>query len=118
MLTLFKRLIKSSLQVPLKLARQNYHFAKFYYMYEKGRELKQFSGPPLIIYQMGKVGSSSIRNSLFRCGDPSTRLVLMSHEFFPIRNRDLSRIDIEPEYRDDVIREIEHDRRVFQQFPL
>jgi hypothetical protein len=67
---------------------------------------------------MGKVGSSSIRNSLFRCQDPRTRLVLMSHEFFPIRNRDVSRIDIEPEYRDDVIREIEHDRRVFQQFPL
>jgi hypothetical protein len=65
---------------------------------------------------MGKVGSSSIRNSLFRCPDPRTRLVLMSHEFFPIRNRDLERIDIEPQYRDRVIREIEHDRRVFQQF--
>jgi hypothetical protein len=73
---------------------------------------------PILIYQMGKVGSSSIRNSLFRCQDPCTQLVLMSHEFFPIRNRDLRRIDIEPEYRDDVIREIEHDQRVFQQFGL
>jgi hypothetical protein len=73
---------------------------------------------PILIYQMGKVGSSSIRNSLFRCQDPGTRLVLMSHEFFPIRNRDLARIEIEPEYKDYVIREIEHDRRVFRQFPL
>ena len=72
---------------------------------------------PILIYQMGKVGSSSIRNSLFRCPHPATRLVLMSHEFFPIRNRDVRRIDIEPEYRDYVIREIEHDRRVFEQFP-
>jgi hypothetical protein len=73
---------------------------------------------PILIYQMGKVGSSSIRNSLFRCQDPRTRLVLMSHEFFPIRDRDLRRINIEPEYRDYVSREIEHDRRVFEQFPL
>ena len=73
---------------------------------------------PILVYQMGKVGSSSIRNSLFRCQDLGTHLVLMSHEFFPIRNRDLGRIDIEPEYRDDVIREIEHDQRVFAQFPL
>ncbi len=73
---------------------------------------------PILVYQMGKVGSSSIRNSLFRCQDPSTRLVLMSHEFFPIRNRDLRRIEIEPEYRDYVIREIEHDRHDFEQFPL
>jgi hypothetical protein len=33
-------------------------------MYEKGRELKQFSGPPLLIYQMGKVGSKSVKKSL------------------------------------------------------
>ncbi|MBM3779475.1 MAG: hypothetical protein FJW23_14770 [Acidimicrobiia bacterium] len=70
---------------------------------------------PILVYQMGKVGSSSIRNSLFRCEDPRTRLVLMSHEFYPIRKRDLSRIRIEPEYRDHVIREIEHSRRVFRQ---
>jgi hypothetical protein len=71
---------------------------------------------PILVYQMGKVGSSSIRNSLFRCPDPRTRLVLMSHEFYPIRNRDPSRIQIEPEYRDHVMREIEHDRQVFEKF--
>jgi len=42
----------------------------------------------------------------------------MSHEFFPIRNRDLSHIDIEPEYKDFVKLEIEHDQRVFQSFSL
>jgi Putative capsular polysaccharide synthesis protein len=73
---------------------------------------------PILVYQMGKVGSSSIRNSLFRCQDPRTRLVLMCHEFFPIRNRDPGKIDIEPEYKEYVVREMEHDRRVFEQFTL
>jgi hypothetical protein len=67
---------------------------------------------------MGKVGSSSIRNSLFRCQDPRTRLVLMSHEYFPIRNRDPDRIAIEPEYRDMLLREIAHDQQVYEQFSL
>jgi hypothetical protein len=69
---------------------------------------------PILVYQMGKVGSSSIRNSLFRCADPRTSLVLMSHEFFPVRHRDPNRIDIEPEYRRHVMQEIEHDKRVFE----
>jgi len=73
---------------------------------------------PILIYQMGKVGSSSIRNSLFRCRDPRTRLVLMSHEYFPIRDRDPDRIDIEPVYRDMLEREIAHEQRVYQQFTL
>ena len=73
---------------------------------------------PILIYQMGKVGSSSIRNSLFRSHDPLTRLVLMSHEYFPVRNRDLNQIEIEPEYRDMLAREITHDRHVFERFSL
>jgi hypothetical protein len=73
---------------------------------------------PILIYQMGGVGSSSIRNSLFRSNDPRTRLVLMCHEFFPIRNRDLDRIVIEPEYRGYLAWECDHDRRVFEQFSL
>ena len=71
---------------------------------------------PILIYQMGKVGSSSIRNSLFRCSDPTTRLVLMSHEFYPIRNRDIGRIKIDAELQPHVIREIEHDRQVYTKF--
>ncbi|MCA9215076.1 MAG: hypothetical protein KDB27_18535 [Planctomycetales bacterium] len=72
---------------------------------------------PILVYQMGKVGSSSIRNSLFRCRDPRTKLVLMSHEFFPIRDRDLTRIKIEPEYWDYVVEEFEQDKRAFESFP-
>lgn len=73
---------------------------------------------PVLIYQMGKVGSSSIRNSLFRSQDPRTRLVLMSHEYFPVRHRDPERIGIESEYRDMLAREIAHDQQVYQQFSL
>ncbi len=73
---------------------------------------------PVLIYQMGKVGSSSIRNSLFRCQHPRLRPILMSHEYFPIRNRDPNLIPIEPEYRKLLEREIAHDLRVYQQFPL
>ncbi len=68
---------------------------------------------PILVYQMGGVGSSSIRNSLFRNRDPRTRLVLMSHEFFGVKDRDPAEIDIELEYEDKIIREIEHDRLFF-----
>ena len=73
---------------------------------------------PILIYQMGKVGSSSLRNSLFRCPDPRTRLVLMSHEYFPVRNRNPDRIAVEPEYRDMLAREIAHEQHVYQQRSL
>jgi hypothetical protein len=63
----------------------------------------------ILIYQVGKAGSSSIRNSLFHCLNPRTRLLLMSHEYFPIRNRDPDLIAIEPEYQDMLAREIAHD---------
>lgn len=75
-------------------------------------------GDPILIYQMGKVGSSSIRNSLFRCPDPRTRVVLMSHEYFPVRNRDPELIAVEPEYRDMLAREIAHEQHVYQQRTL
>ena len=68
---------------------------------------------PILIYQMGGVGSSSIRNSLFRCRDPRARLVLMSHEFLGVKDRDPAEIDIEPEYEEYITREIEHDRLFF-----
>lgn len=64
---------------------------------------------PILIYQMGKAGSSSLRNSLFRCRDPRTKLVLMSHEFFPIRHRDIQQLEFDNEYRDAVLAEIAHD---------
>lgn len=73
---------------------------------------------PVLIYQMGGVGSSSIRNSLFRSRDPRTRLVLMSHEFFGVKDRDPAIIEIEPELQGRVVREIEEDRRFFSALPL
>lgn len=73
---------------------------------------------PILVYQMGKVGSSSIRNSLFRCRDPRTRLVLMSHEFLPVRDRDPASLELDPELRDYVAREVEHDRRVYDALSL
>jgi hypothetical protein len=63
-MTVLKDIVKRSLGRPLGLAQRNYRFAKFYYMYQKGKELKRFSGSPLIIYQMGKVGSKSVKRSL------------------------------------------------------
>ena len=64
---------------------------------------------PILIYQMGKAGSSSLRNSLFRCQDPRTKLVLMSHEFFPIRHRDINQLEFDNKYRAGVLAEIAHD---------
>jgi hypothetical protein len=48
----------------LALAQKNYYFAKHYYIFLKSRELKQYKGPPVIIYQMGKVGSKSVKKTL------------------------------------------------------
>jgi hypothetical protein len=42
----------------------------------------------------------------------------MSHEYFPVRNRDPRLIAIEPEYRDMLVREIVHERHVYQQRSL
>jgi hypothetical protein len=73
---------------------------------------------PILVYQMGKVGSSTIRNSLFRCSDPTTKVVLASHEFFPPRERQMWRIIIDPEYREAVLAESESDRRLYAGLPL
>lgn len=42
----------------------NYHLAKFYFHYKLRRADKRFSEPPLLVYQMGKVGSKTVINSL------------------------------------------------------
>jgi len=80
--------------------------------------LRLSSVPPILVYQMGKVGSSSVRNALFRSRDPRTALVFMSHEYFPVRDRRVEDFDVEPRYRAGVEYEIEHDRRVYRSFPL
>lgn len=48
----------------LTLAQKNYSFAKFYYMFRCRAELKRHCRAPVIVFQMGKVGSTSIKRSL------------------------------------------------------
>ena len=46
------------------LLEKNYHSAKALYMYQLGQSQRKFKRTPILIYQMGKVGSSTIRSSL------------------------------------------------------
>ena len=48
----------------LALAQRNYSFAKSYYMFRRRAELRRHERPPVIVFQMGKVGSTSIKRSL------------------------------------------------------
>lgn len=48
----------------IRLADRNYYFAKAHYMRELRRKQEQHIAPPLVLFQMGKVGSSTIRKSL------------------------------------------------------
>lgn len=48
----------------MELADRNYYLAKTRYHYRLHRKQKQYSGSPLIVFQMGKVGSQSIYRSL------------------------------------------------------
>jgi hypothetical protein len=48
----------------LELAQKNYYFARYWYVYKRRRELQRYNGPPIIVFQMGKVGSKTISKSL------------------------------------------------------
>jgi hypothetical protein len=75
------------------------------------------SEPPVLVYQMGKVGSSSVRNALFRSRSKATRMVFMSHELLPIRKRDPGAIEIDEELRPAVLSEIADAKRMFGELP-
>ena len=75
------------------------------------------SAPPVLVYQMGKVGSSSVRNALFRSRSKATRMVFMSHELLPIRRRDPDAIEINEELRPALLREIEDAKRLYGELP-
>ena len=47
-----------------KTAQMNYHTAKFYFHFLLSRQIHGALHPPLLIYQMGKVGSKSVLESL------------------------------------------------------
>jgi hypothetical protein len=67
---------------------------------------------PILVYQMGKVGSSSIRNTLLRLG---LHPVLHLHTFSPLREKKAGDVDVEAELAPMVAREIENARAVFSQ---
>lgn len=66
--------------------------------------------PPVLVYQMGKVGSSSIRNSLLLHG---VRPVLHFHSFLPVRDFDAATAPVDDAHRDDLRKEIAQERRAF-----
>ena len=51
-------------QIIRQLLRTNSHLARAYYHRELDRRSLQYEEPPLLLYQMGKVGSKTIRRSL------------------------------------------------------
>lgn len=65
---------------------------------------------PIVVYQMGKVGSSSIRNALLLRG---LHPVLHLHTMSPLREKRVESVEIDAELRDALRREIEHARAVF-----
>ena len=83
-----------------------------YYAANIGTRLRQHV--PILVYQMGKVGSSSIRNSLLRSRAKQTHLVLMSHEFYPVRRRRIDTLKIDSEDRNAVEREITHAKQSYR----
>lgn len=71
--------------------------------------------PPILVYQMGKVASSSVRNSLLLHG---VGPVLHLHSFHPLRERRVEEIEIEEDLRQSVSEEIAHARKVFDEASL
>jgi len=65
---------------------------------------------PIVVYQMGKVGSSSIRNTLLLRG---LHPVLHLHTMSPLREKEIESVAIDEELKDALRREIDHARRVF-----
>ena len=47
-----------------RLSRSSYHLCKAFYQYELERSFRSKTKSPILIYQMGKVGSSTIKKSL------------------------------------------------------
>ena len=46
------------------LFQKNIHLARMYYFYRRNQEARQLGGSPVLLYQMGKVGSKTIQRSL------------------------------------------------------
>jgi hypothetical protein len=76
------------------------------------------SSTPILIYQMGRGGSSALRNSLMRNPTRETNLVFHFHDFFPIRKMNPERLAIETTYLPMMQEEIAHAKKVYATFPL
>lgn len=65
---LFNKVCNSVREVAMRilagLANSNYYTARLFYIKRLQNSKKHYQNPPLLIYQMGKVGSSSIQRSL------------------------------------------------------
>jgi len=46
------------------LLKRNIHLAKMYYFYRRDQQARRLEGAPILLYQMGKVGSKTIQRSL------------------------------------------------------
>ncbi len=57
---IWKRIVLSLFSI----IQRNYYVAKYLYIYRHQRELTKANGSPIVIYQMGKVGSKTIKRSL------------------------------------------------------
>lgn len=66
--------------------------------------------PPVLVYQMGKVASSAVRNSLLLHG---VGPVLHLHSFFPLRDCRVEEVELEDGLRPLLEREVAHARRIF-----
>ena len=55
---------KYCVKVIVWLMELNYYSAKGFYKYMLNRSHQRYKGSPLLIYQMGKVGSSTVQASL------------------------------------------------------
>jgi len=69
------------------LAEKNYYTAKAFWKWGQRRALHAYSGQPIINYQMGKVGSSTVQASLLALG--MDRRVYHVHFLNPVRVRQI-----------------------------
>ncbi len=54
-----------------RLSRCNYHLCKSFYLYELEQAFRRKTQSPILIYQMGKVGSSTVKKSLEQVSENS-----------------------------------------------
>lgn len=59
-----KRIDRLTGQAIVRLARKNYYAAKAHYCYKLAQADRRAGEPPILVYQMGKVGSTSITETL------------------------------------------------------